>query len=492
MVVPWKKVRKYSLLVLFLFLAYEILFGIVPYAIPAKVSENFKQNVDVLSFYGKNNEEFVDRVRLVEEVQDSFYQRIALIESAEKTIDFSCYTIQDGVTTKYLFGAILKAANRGVQVRILLDSMMGGLKGSCADIKLALLNHPNVKFYSYNPLNLLKPWLLNVRMHDKYMIADERIMILGGRNIGDKYFNLSGYTGEVTNDRDVLVYNTSYRGSKGKEKSSILQTREYFESILKVDLTVLNNKKISESKQKEAKAAELQVIAEYEEWRQKEAGLEDVITIAASDREIQQHTVPTNNVTLIHNPIEGGKKDPWVLYQLLELAKIAEEYIIIQSPYTVVDNSVIKEFHEIGKKEVRFELLTNSLASTPNVPAFSTYLGLRKNLVETGIQIYEIQATASIHGKSLLYDGRISAIGSFNFDERSIYIDTEVMLVIDSEEFASILGNQIKNYQDISLVVGQDNEYIPNDKVKELPVGGGKKLLYGAASFFFRIFQFLI
>lgn len=81
------------------------------------------------------------------------------------------------------------------------------------------------------------------------------------------------------------------------------------------------------------------------------------------------------------------------------------------------------------------EYLTNSMASSPNYPAFSAYSSQRAKFLATGVEIYEYQSTDSIHGKSCVADGRISVVGSFNLDDRSLYIDTESVLIIDSPEF---------------------------------------------------------
>ena len=132
------------------------------------------------------------------------------------------------------------------------------------------------------------------------------------------------------------------------------------------------------------------------------------------------------------------------------------------------------------------------MASSPNLPAFSCYTFERKGLVKTGVQIYEYQSEDSIHGKSYLFDGHISAVGSFNLDDRSLYIDTESMLVIDSPEFYQELSGAIESYQAKALLVGPDNRYVPDEQVQEQPFPTFKRGLMHVASWLFRLFQFLV
>ena len=136
-------------------------------------------------------------------------------------------------------------------------------------------------------------------------------------------------------------------------------------------------------------------------------------------------------------------------------------------------------------------LLTNSLASSPNLPAFSAYLWNRTELASSGLRIYEYQSSDSIHGKSVLIDDRLSAVGSWNLDERSVDIDTEVMLVIDSAPFQQLLRARQDEIMAQSLIVGPDGQYLPGG-VEPLPVSTGKKILFYGFSVFSHLFGFLI
>lgn len=203
-------------------------------------------------------------------------------------------------------------------------------------------------------------------------------------------------------------------------------------------------------------------------------------------------TVPTFKITLIHNPINTSKKEPWVGYQLRSLAMTARSSITLQSPYVVAGKPMRKAFRRMVARTGDVTLLTNSIASSPNFPAFSYYLNTRKRLLKTGMTIYELQSRDSIHGKSYLMDGRFSAVGSLNLDDRSLYIDTETMLVIDSPAFNRQLTHAVNAYKSKSRIVSKKNRYLPNDDVVEVPVSGLKKWLMHAVSYVTRLIRFLV
>ena len=137
-------------------------------------------------------------------------------------------------------------------------------------------------------------------------------------------------------------------------------------------------------------------------------------------------------------------------------------------------------------------LQTNSTASSPNYPAFSNYIENRKKFINTGITIRELQSEDSIHGKSFLMDGRLTAVGSCKLYDRSMYIDTEAMLVIDSPEFYEQLKAAVDGYGSQSLTVSADNGYEESADVTPLDVPWWKKALMWLASLISRPFQFLI
>ncbi len=447
--------------------------AVLPYAFPVPVDPDFQQRFSTAAFYGDGSLSGPDRAGYIPDPREAFALRLSLIESAREQIILSSHSTQKGQTPDLLWGALLDAADRGVSVRILLDSLFGGLgHGATA---LALDSHPNIELYYFNPLRLLRPHTANSRLHDKYFIVDGSVMLLGGRNISDAYFAPDGYTGPVSHDNDVLVWHT------GAGRSVIADVTAYFESARAHELTEPAFGPLSARQQARAQARAGELRALYHSF-----GAPSPVTPAR----LEALTVPTDRISLISNPFTGLPKQPLILWQLLQLAGDSRTGVLFQSPYTVVGGPVYRQLAALaGQKEVC--LLTNSLASTPNPPAFSAYLWDRTALARAGLTIYEYQSEDSIHGKSVLIDDRLSAVGSWNLDERSIAIDTEVMLVIDSAPFQQLLRQRQDSIIARSLVVGEDGRYLPG-AAEALPVPPLKKGLYHALSVLTHLFRFLI
>lgn len=465
-----KKVLKY----ISIFLVVFILGGaILPYIKQKDVSDDFAKQVE--SYFGKSDATSVDRATLVENTVDAFDSRYQLIASSEETLDFAYHTMQIGESTDVLFAEIYKAADRGVAVRIYLDGKAGAMSSNIKSRLKAMSAHPNIQVKYYNPINIFKPWQLQSLLHDKFIIADDQYLLLGGRNIGDRYYEPKGYTGNVAEDRDVLVWNTG----ENVEDSVISQAKDYMDLLWNYE----NTKSL---KGKESNSLINEMIALEESFKK------DNPKFFTRDLDsFKDETVATNGVHLVHNPINSGSKEPWVGYFLGRLADKAESSVLIQTPYSTGNKKLLERLTE-NAQEKEMVMLTNSIGSTPNFPAFSNYYSNRKKFVATGVEIYEYQSTNSIHGKSMVFDDRISAVGSFNLDDRSFYLSTETMLIIDSPEFAEILTGAIEDFMGSSLKVMPDNTYEKNEHVAEIEASFFKKAMLWVVSIFSRVFQFLI
>ena len=143
-------------------------------------------------------------------------------------------------------------------------------------------------------------------------------------------------------------------------------------------------------------------------------------------------------------------------------------------------------------ENMNITFLTNSIASTPNLPGFSGYQNYRKKIVDNKINILETQSSNSIHSKAFVIDKDIVAIGSFNLDARSAFLSTESMVVIHSEEVVEEFGGNIFNYTDESLLVNEDYKYVENVKLEEKQVNLIKKLLVKTLAIPLRFFEYLL
>ena len=459
---------------------YVLVFGIFVFLFDKQVSETYRAEHPVERLY--SDRVGGDRALLIDEPRDSAIVRVNMIETAEESLDISYYSMESGKVTNTFWGLLIEAADRGVRVRIILDGIANGLKGDKKEILYVMKKHPNIELKFYEPINIWKPWTLNNRLHDKYMIADNQIAVIGGRNIGDRFMVPDGYQGEVTFDRDVVLY------KNGMQDSVIQDLSAYFNMVYKSPYAKDTVGKLTKKQEKSAR----EKIDELQQSLQKERINKD--NIFNKRIKWEQVTLPTNKITLIHNPIDRFTKEPWVWYEMNQLFQKAEKSIFLQSPYIIPSKKMMTGFfNEIQKDGVKLKVLTNSRASTPNYLAFSVYLNYRNKMVESGADIYEYHGEHSIHTKAYGIDDDMSLIGSFNIDPRSAFLSTETMVVIHSKEIKNQLDDMTNEYEKKSLLIGEDYKYIINESsIEERSVSMFKNILLKIIGFCGRFFEFLL
>lgn len=363
-----------------------------------------------------------DGIMLLEDPIRSGAVRIQLINQAQDTIDIAYHTLSEGTYSDYFFKSIIEAADRGVKVRILWDGLIGGMKGK---IMRALASHENIELHLFEPLNLLKPWTLHHRLHDKILLIDGKYLISGGRNIADKLYNPPGYSKTIVYDRDIMIIREG-------EQSVMDDVESYFNELLDFKGT----KRITKHDQRA-----------LEEYRSKQIGYETVMLYRTDPGIFEKNQVHDAFITLVTNPIGRGSNEPWIWDAIAAICGKAEKRILFQSPYLVPRISQIKE---MGNWKVKPEFLTNSISTTPNIPGFSAYLRVRTKL-RSLFEVDEYMGPGSIHAKTILVDYDISIIGSFNLDPRSTHLDTESMYVISSPDFNSQMEQVLSYYRDVEF-----------------------------------------
>lgn len=435
-----------------------ILAGILPYAGDPIVSDELRNSFNMEDFFGKYP--IPERVKLLDCGREAFAHRINLVSKAQEEILLASFRFGEGASSDILMGALLAAADRDVRVNIILDGKISLLSRRYTYV---LANHSNINFYRFNTLNLLRPGNIPIVFHDKYMTVDNRFMIFGGRNIGDRYFKPDCFQGIGAFDKEVLIYNTDLDFA-----GSITAVRELFYTTVNSSLTVLYpNRRRS-----------------YGDW---ETLKNNFITIyklfkddprSLNDFDYYTNTIAVNNITLIYNPREGRKKEAVIAFNLLMMAYNSEN-IIAQSPYFTMTNRFLDILGKMSQDR-EITLLTNSLASAVNLPASSRYHVNRRNILNrVNITIYEYQdTTTSIHGKCYIFDDRLTVITSFNLNQRSIQIDLESALIIDSKEFNIITREAVDALISRSLRVIDHRTYAVNENVAEGHVTRRKRLLY--------------
>lgn len=147
---------------------------------------------------------------------------------------------------------------------------------------------------------------------------------------------------------------------------------------------------------------------------------------------------------------------------------------------------------DYNSKDIEITVLTNSLGSTPNLPAYAGYINYRQDLVDQGLNIYEYQSSDSLHTKAFIIDEDLLAIGTFNSDPRSAFLSTESMLIIHSQEAVKKIEEGLEDYFATSLLVAEDYQYLSRENIDIQPVGPLKKFVIYSLSYLVKWFEFLL
>lgn len=155
-------------------------------------------------------------------------------------------------------------------------------------------------------------------------------------------------------------------------------------------------------------------------------------------------TKPTKGVHLISGQTGIYGKEPLVFEKLSRLMLEADTQVIIHTPYAVCNDYMYDTLKKISSTVPEVRMLINSVGNGDNVVASSDYLKNKKHLINTGVEMYEYEGGTSYHGKSIVIDDDVAIVGSYNLDLRSTYMDTELMLLVKSEDIA----NELTGYMD--------------------------------------------
>jgi putative cardiolipin synthase len=392
---------------------------------------------------------------------DAFVARMALAEAAERTLDLQYYIFHDDLTGKLILDNILSAADRGVRVRILVDDTTA--KGRDAGIAV-LSSHPRIEVRIFNPSagRSSASWLLsaaadfdriNHRMHNKMFVADNQAGVVGGRNIGDEYF--SAREGVNFADLDLLAL-----GPVVQDLSRIFD--EYWNSEWAYPIEALH--RLTPDHAALEKAREM-----LTEHRSAARDSEYAKRLRESDllkrllaQELPLVWAPAQIVYDRPEKVGGGDKDSTMRLgpQLRSTVTEVRSELIISSPYFIPGENGIALFKKLREQGVRVRILTNSFAANDVAVVHSGYARYRKDLLKLGVELYEIKPSlveaseqqqkhfgssgASLHAKSFVFDRRQLFVGSLNLDPRSLYLNTELGIVVESPELAEKLARQFE------------------------------------------------
>jgi phosphatidylserine/phosphatidylglycerophosphate/cardiolipin synthase-like enzyme len=439
-------------------------------------------------------------VYILEQGIEAMLSRAWLTEHAEQTIDVQYFIFSTDNIGLIAIDYLVKAADRGIRVRILVDDIMVDASGS--ELK-TLAAHKNISIKIYNPManigkNLFDKVLnlttnfhqLNQRMHNKTFTVDGKVAITGGRNVADEYF---GYDHQYNfRDRDVLLIG----GITTKVQASFEQ---FWQNKLSVNVTDLVKEKMPKGYVPNFEPLHqyacnpLNFVASV---RNKIKDMPKAITAIQQQQQLQwldnveyiSDLPGKNNANMF---LAGGGLSTEKLVALLQSAN---KSVVIQTPYLITTKATRKILKTLVDKGVSINILTNSLASNDNLEAFSGYQRDRKALLKTGVHIFEFNPDAKIrqkvmsevmqkqltqapifglHAKSMVIDDSTAVVGTYNFDPRSANLNTENFVIIASTKIALEIKQgmleemQPENAWKITLDWNPDGEV---DLIKQLKV----------------------
>lgn len=470
--------------VVFLCYAVYLLLGMwLPFLFQPGVSKEFQRGFDKSGFYGTGS---VDRAALIDDNVAALEIRIRMIEEAQKRLIFTNFDIRDCESGRDVAAALLAAAERGVQVQVLTDGMNGLVSMASSPVFYALGAHPNIEIRFYNTPNPLMPWTFNGRLHDKYILSDDRLLLAGGRNTFDKFLGDYVPYPEKSHDLDILFYNSA-AGTADSGESVLHQVEQYFQMVWSDShsKTWLESAPFFYRKSVLLETEALHM--RHSAWREAHPEL-----LSKENTDYIEATVPLKAVTFIHNPINILAKEPLVWWQLQQLMEGAEERVYLQTPYAVCDQSMYDGLSRVAGRGVPFSVQINSMGVGDNFMASSDYYRNKARVLDTGAQVWEWYGDYSSHGKSLLIDQDLAAVGSYNLDMRSTYVDTEVMFVIHGEEFNAVLEHYLAEMEEDSLLVSGLETYVEKEGVTPWDNGDWKHALYPITSLLVQPFRCLL
>ncbi|MGI9232900.1 MAG: phospholipase D family protein [Woeseiaceae bacterium] len=385
---------------------------------------------------------------------DAMAVRLGLAERAEKSIDLQYFLMKGDRAGLAVKKSLLMAADRGVRVRLLLDDIWT----SASDRELVLLNeHANIEVRLFNPISRRGfTWLnfvfdfrrANRRMHNKSFSIDNVVSVIGGRNIGEEYFELKGDAEFV--DFDMLAV--------GPVVSEISESfDDFWNHLYAVPIEHVAKPIKNESLETYRAAVSRELRNLYSEVHQETDGnglLQELLNGRLSLYPATAKVVADSPDKLAERV---GPEHQRLLNELRELFLGAERELLIVSPYYVPLSNGVEFVSEAVSDGIEVIVITNSLASTNHVAVHSGYAKYRRRVIRAGVALYESRANASrtmadaaaspqrmtLHTKLAIVDRRFLVIGSPNMDPRSLEINAEKGLIIDSEPLARIIAEGI-------------------------------------------------
>jgi putative cardiolipin synthase len=391
--------------------------------------------------------------RIISAGADGFRARMQMIDAAQRTLDLQYYIFRGDETGRMLTERLRRAAERGVRIRVLVDD--GETLAGDEQI-LGLLDYPSAEVRIFNPLSYRGHWRLlrdmeflfnaprlDYRMHNKLLVVDNAVALIGGRNIGNQYFQVDPESQFA--DDDVFT-----AGPIVAQLSGTFD--EFWNNALAIPAEAL-------------RGGHRPAIGATAGAKPAKSGGIDYASLLATDDPyagIISGRLPLvwAHAQVVHDSpdkkqvVSGAAPGRLIARAVEDTARAVKSEILLVTPYFVPSAGELQLLEDLRRRQVRVRILTNSLESTPTISAQSGYDKYRVPLLENGMELYEVRSrlgnvrgsgqTAKVsrfgnyalHAKLYVFDRQKLFIGSMNYDQRSKRINTEIGLIIESPELA--------------------------------------------------------
>ena len=417
-------------------------------------------------------------IQLLAYGHDALSARLALVDTTERCLDLQYYIWKPDGAGRLLAERILRAADRGVRVRLLLDDFGGSASDA---VLVALDTHTNIEVRLFNPIaDRTFRWLsllfdfqrTNRRMHNKSFTADRLVTILGGRNVAEHYFA----TGDQPHfaDFDVLA-----AGPAAREVAAMFD--HYWYSPSSIPIPALTRKRISPERLEESRASLTKYVEGITDAPDFKALSSDEVGLAIRRYAPPLVWGPTRLVCDLPEKITTDPNDTstHLLPELRAVVDTTKRELFIVSPYFVPGRKGVAFLRSLRERGLRVVVLSNSLAANDVTPAHMGYRRYRKALLRAGVEMWEIKpdvpirATArdttaptregrlpgsSLHAKTFAFDRQTLFVGSFNLDPRSAVLNTEMGLVI---EIPKLVGRAVDTLETKLAESAYRLEFVP-------------------------------
>ena len=399
--------------------------------------------------------------RILSQGADGFAIRVQMIAAAEHSLDLQYYIFHGDITGRMLTNALLLAADRGVHIRLLLDD---GETVAGDEQIVALAAHPQIEIRIFNPFAYrghsvllrsleftLSAGRLDYRMHNKLLIADSAAALIGGRNIGDAYFQI---------DSDAQYADDDVFAGGPIVRPLAATFDEYWNSARAIPVEALGGGKPTQSTLDTVRLGLTQQLRQASEdgvgYVQRAASGDPLDGMLVGKLPLVWAGARVVCDSPEKRRVASGSMVGRLMYEPVAAAaaNVQTELLMI-TPYFVPTGEEMQLLHNLRMRHVRVRILTNSLESTNALPAHAAYARYRLQLLRDGVELYEVRALLGrtskgsgqsaavsrfgnygLHAKLFVFDRRQLFIGSMNFDQRSVRFNTEIGLIIDSPELA--------------------------------------------------------